>query len=326
MRRWYVFCLCLCLTSCSSNKYGDHPPYPVFGQISINGQPAPKGVQVVFFHEGDWGEKPIVPMGATDDEGKFEIQTYGVKDGAPAGDYKVKVEWPAYRRGKNVGPDKFGKKYSKPETSGLTAHVEKGTNQLKPFELTISPPQEAKNKAVDERVARKKAKIAGSSNPMANVRRQPVDPTGRSPTDGIGTMGENDTLPGRIVSLDQFRGYTVAGMLLVNFLGGFRRRYPPVLKHHNTYCSYADTIMPQFFFAVGFAYRLTFLRRRQRERVASRLPAHPPPLPGTDPAGFRGLSPRRRAPRVGASCGKWTAGPSSRRSSASCSRRWSTSP
>ena len=66
--------------------------------------------------------------------------------------------------------------------------------------------------------------------------------------------------PARIASLDQFRGYTVAGMLLVNFLGAFAV-VPAILKHHNTYCSYADTIMPQFFFAVGFAYRLTFLRR-----------------------------------------------------------------
>jgi predicted acyltransferase len=64
----------------------------------------------------------------------------------------------------------------------------------------------------------------------------------------------------RIASLDQFRGYTVAGMLFVNFLNGFDG-VPAVLKHHNTYCSYADTIMPQFFFAVGFAYRLTFLKR-----------------------------------------------------------------
>jgi predicted acyltransferase len=64
----------------------------------------------------------------------------------------------------------------------------------------------------------------------------------------------------RIPSLDQFRGYTVVGMLLVNFLAGYAA-VPAVLKHHNTYCSYADTIMPQFFFAVGFAYRLTFLRR-----------------------------------------------------------------
>jgi predicted acyltransferase len=64
----------------------------------------------------------------------------------------------------------------------------------------------------------------------------------------------------RIASLDQFRGYTVAGMLFVNFLSGMQA-VPAIFKHHNTYCSYADTIMPQFFFAVGFAYRLTFLRR-----------------------------------------------------------------
>jgi predicted acyltransferase len=63
----------------------------------------------------------------------------------------------------------------------------------------------------------------------------------------------------RLVSLDQFRGYTVLGMFVVNFLGGFGVT-PALLKHHNTYFSYADSIMPQFFFAVGFAYRLTFLR------------------------------------------------------------------
>jgi predicted acyltransferase len=64
----------------------------------------------------------------------------------------------------------------------------------------------------------------------------------------------------RLASLDQFRGYTVAGMFLVNFLSGFLAA-PFVCHHHNTYCSYADTIMPQFFFAVGFSMRLSFGRR-----------------------------------------------------------------
>jgi hypothetical protein len=63
----------------------------------------------------------------------------------------------------------------------------------------------------------------------------------------------------RLVSLDQFRGYTVLGMFVVNFLGGFTVT-PALLKHNDTFFSYADSIMPQFFFAVGFAYRLTFLR------------------------------------------------------------------
>jgi predicted acyltransferase len=73
--------------------------------------------------------------------------------------------------------------------------------------------------------------------------------------------------PNRILSLDQFRGYTVLGMFLVNFISDYNvvRTYCPTLKHHHTYCDYADTIMPHFFFAVGFALRLTLLRRLQRD-------------------------------------------------------------
>jgi predicted acyltransferase len=71
------------------------------------------------------------------------------------------------------------------------------------------------------------------------------------------------TPPGRIVSMDQFRGYTVAGMFVVNFLGGLAA-VPAVLKHHNIYFSYADTIMPSFMFAAGFSYRLVALRRLEQ--------------------------------------------------------------
>jgi len=72
-----------------------------------------------------------------------------------------------------------------------------------------------------------------------------------------------ETGSSRIASLDQFRGYTVAGMFFLNFVGGYLLA-PAIFKHHKVYCSYADTIMPQFFFAVGFAFRLTFLRNVQR--------------------------------------------------------------
>ncbi len=71
-------------------------------------------------------------------------------------------------------------------------------------------------------------------------------------------------LPNRVVSLDQFRGYTVLGMAFVNFLGGYLCM-PAVIGHHHTYFSYADSIMPQFFFAVGFSFRLTLLKRLERE-------------------------------------------------------------
>lgn len=60
----------------------------------------------------------------------------------------------------------------------------------------------------------------------------------------------------------------MAGMFLVNFLGGYAA-VPYILKHKHDYCSYADTIMPQFLFAVGFAFRLTFERRVQKEGVGA---------------------------------------------------------
>jgi hypothetical protein len=50
------------------------------------------------------------------------------------------------------------------------------------------------------------------------------------------------------------------GMLLVNFLGNFEA-VPRILKHSHDYCSYADTIMPQFLFAAGFSLRLSLSRR-----------------------------------------------------------------
>jgi predicted acyltransferase len=87
------------------------------------------------------------------------------------------------------------------------------------------------------------------------------------PADGSASPTPKAPSP-RISSLDQFRGYTVVGMFLVNYLSGFTTA-PAVLGHHNTYCSYADTIMPQFFFAVGFAFRLTFGRRAVERGMAS---------------------------------------------------------
>src|SRR5438445_12392295 len=73
----------------------------------------------------------------------------------------------------------------------------------------------------------------------------------------------------RIVSMDQFRGYTVAGMFVVNFVGGLAA-FPEVLKHHNghPYFSYADTIMPSFLFAAGFSYRLATLPRLSQQEAA----------------------------------------------------------
>lgn len=71
----------------------------------------------------------------------------------------------------------------------------------------------------------------------------------------------------RLLSLDQFRGYTVAGMFLVNYIGSYAAigAFLPTLKHWHTHCSYADTIMPQFLLAVGFGFRMSFMKRLEKQ-------------------------------------------------------------
>jgi predicted acyltransferase len=93
-----------------------------------------------------------------------------------------------------------------------------------------------------------------------SVRPREENPGQQSVDAAAGTASAGETR--RIVALDQFRGYTVAAMFLVNFMGGYAV-CPLLWQHHNTFCSYADTIMPQFFFAAGFSLRLSFLRRQQ---------------------------------------------------------------
>ncbi|MDP3999249.1 MAG: heparan-alpha-glucosaminide N-acetyltransferase domain-containing protein [bacterium] len=65
--------------------------------------------------------------------------------------------------------------------------------------------------------------------------------------------------PKRYESLDQFRGWSVASMLLVSFLGYFRVM-PEMFRHHLTGFSFADAVAPFFIFIVGAGFRLSFLR------------------------------------------------------------------
>ena len=68
----------------------------------------------------------------------------------------------------------------------------------------------------------------------------------------------------RIASIDQLRGYAIAGMIFVNWLGNFKSM-PWAFDHHrHGPMSYADTIAPLFLFVVGMGFRLSFLRRSER--------------------------------------------------------------
>jgi len=103
-----------------------------------------------------------------------------------------------------------------------------------------------------------------------------TSPTATSPTEG------------RIASLDQYRGYAIFGMLLVNFFGHYNTAWVAELNdswlkraldfifgqqlhHHSEYMTYADTIAPIFMFVVGIGMRLSWIRRmRHTEPGAAR--------------------------------------------------------
>jgi hypothetical protein len=119
--------------------------YSVDGQVNVNGRPA-EGAIVIFCPVNSSAEaEHLRPAGMTDAAGHFTLTTFDPSDGAPAGDYKVLVKWPAptpasqdreARPGSaNKGPDRLRGKYYNIESTPLQATVEEQTNQLPPFEL-----------------------------------------------------------------------------------------------------------------------------------------------------------------------------------------------
>lgn len=74
----------------------------------------------------------------------------------------------------------------------------------------------------------------------------------------------SDTAPGRLVSLDAFRGLTIAGMVLVNNPGSWAHTYAP-LKHAEWHgFTPTDLIFPSFLFIVGTAIPLALGKRLRR--------------------------------------------------------------
>jgi len=65
----------------------------------------------------------------------------------------------------------------------------------------------------------------------------------------------------RLVSLDVFRGLTIAGMIVVNTPGTWDHVYPPLLHAEWHGWTYTDTIFPFFLFIVGVAMAFSYGRR-----------------------------------------------------------------
>jgi len=141
--RFWLIALVICLSSCS---YLSRPRkkacYPVKGSLFVKGKPA-EGVLVLLQPKSvgnlnDWSSG--FPRARVAADGKFEIETYKEKDGAPAGEYVVLLSWevpnpPDPRKDDPGVTDKLGGRYSNPSTAKITATIADKAIELPPIRL-----------------------------------------------------------------------------------------------------------------------------------------------------------------------------------------------
>jgi predicted acyltransferase len=80
--------------------------------------------------------------------------------------------------------------------------------------------------------------------------------------------------PQRLVSLDVFRGATIAGMILVNDPGSWSHIYPPLEHAEWNGWTPTDLIFPFFLFIVGVSMTLSFASRLARGLTRGKLAMH----------------------------------------------------
>jgi hypothetical protein len=136
----------LVVAGCGSGRI---PTYLVQGTVLVDGRPA-EGAIVIFCPVDAIPEaEHLRPAGKADSSGQFALTTFEPSDGAPTGQYKVLVKWPAPtpssttdREGRpggaSKGPDRLRGKYYNTETTPLTATIEEQFNELPPFDLKAS--------------------------------------------------------------------------------------------------------------------------------------------------------------------------------------------
>lgn len=127
-------------TGCGDpNAVGKMDLYPVKGAVLLaDGKPLTSG-HVVFVSTN----QPISVEGVISSDGTFALNSGTSGSGAPAGEYKVRVDVDLTKqpqsKGKpptRSGPLPFPAKYTDEDASGLTASVKAGDNDLPPFKLT----------------------------------------------------------------------------------------------------------------------------------------------------------------------------------------------
>lgn len=100
----------------------------VTGTVTVDGKPVALVRVELQDAKGFDAKMPTLPVGTTDETGKFEITTYDIGDGAPEGEYTAVFTWreiAIMNQGKDM-PDKLKDRYSTAAKSKTKVKVEKG--------------------------------------------------------------------------------------------------------------------------------------------------------------------------------------------------------
>jgi hypothetical protein len=127
------------LSSLWSGEPARVPVYPARGEARFEGKSMPNAA--IFLHPiGVEDPDYPRPRSTANADGTFELGTYGKDDGAPAGEYRVTVQWfvrpkVAEPEGGAAARNQLPARYSRPETSGLTVRIQPGENKLPALDL-----------------------------------------------------------------------------------------------------------------------------------------------------------------------------------------------
>ena len=136
------------------------PVHPVKGSVVFDGTPI-EGAKVVLHLVDPATEKVTATAdGYTEADGHFVLSTYKAWDGAPAGEYIVTVaQRESFYDDRKPAPGRLPSKYASARTSGLTATVKAGAN-----DLNLQLPR------VTARSREELGTLIGSSSPLIRLR------------------------------------------------------------------------------------------------------------------------------------------------------------
>lgn len=117
-----------------SDSLPAYPVYEVKGQVLLGDGKPLDGGWISFVPRGDL---PVTPSGEIRPDGTFSLVTGGSGEGAPAGEYKVRVEAPQLQTANPKSRKKpiIPARYADEDSSGLVVTVRAGSNQLEPIRL-----------------------------------------------------------------------------------------------------------------------------------------------------------------------------------------------